>query len=84
MMRDIYERMLADLQEGRTDSPVFTHHIAYVDAAHYHREMPYAQTEPNQIVTDYIASMTDDYFVDLYAYLFPDRKTQIVYKGYFD
>lgn len=84
MMRDIYERMLADLQEGRTDSPVFTHHIAYVDAAHYHREMPYAQTEPNQIVTDYIASMTDDYFVDLYAYLFPDRETQIVYKGYFD
>ena len=84
MMRDIYERMLADLQAGRTDSPVFTHHIAYVDAAHYHREMPYAQTEPNQIVTDYIASMTDDYFVDLYAYLFPDRETQIVYKGYFD
>lgn len=84
MMRDIYEQMLADLQEGRTDSPVFTHHIAYVDAAHYHRETPYAQTEPNQIVTDYIASMTDDYFVDLYAYLFPDRETQIVYKGYFD
>ncbi|MFQ8951846.1 MAG: hypothetical protein ACLR56_01780 [Oscillospiraceae bacterium] len=24
---------------------------------------------PNQLVTDYIASMTDDYFVDLYSCL---------------
>ena len=27
---------------------------------------------PDDIVVDYIASMTDDYFIDLYAYLFPD------------
>ena len=50
----------------------------------YKRDIPYEETEPNQLVTDYIASMTDDYFVDLYSYLFPNDKLQIEYKGYFE
>ena len=56
----------------------------YVNKAHYKRDIPYEQTEPNQIVVDYIASMTDDYFTDLYAYLFPKSDLKINYKGYFD
>lgn len=83
MMTALYERLLADLVEHRLDSPIYTHHIAYVNAAHYRRTQPYEQTEPNQIVVDYIASMTDDYFVDLYARLFPDSPLQVEYKGYF-
>ncbi len=83
MMTALYERLLADLVEHRTESPIYTHHIAYVNAAHYRRAQPYEQTEPNQIVVDYIASMTDDYFVDLYARLFPDSPLQVEYKGYF-
>lgn len=83
MMTALYERLLADLVEQRTESPIYTHHIAYVNAAHYRRAEPYEQTEPNQIVVDYIASMTDDYFVDLYARLFPDSPLQVEYKGYF-
>lgn len=39
-------------------------------------------TEPNQIVVDYIASMTDSYFMALYAHLFPERATQIQLRGY--
>lgn len=31
-----------------------------------------------------IASMTDDYFIDLYTHLFPEGKLKITYKGYFD
>lgn len=46
--------------------------------------MPYPETEKNLIVTDYIASMTDDYFVDLYSYLFPDGGLRLGYVGYFD
>ena len=46
--------------------------------------MPYASSEANQIVVDYIAGMTDDYFVDLYAHCFPDAETNIRYIGYFD
>jgi len=84
MMAKMYQRLLDDLQRGDESSPIFTQHIGYVNKAHYKRTAPYEQTEPNQIVVDYIASMTDDYFVDLYAHLFPSDNVKIEYKGYFD
>ncbi|MBQ3182711.1 MAG: HD domain-containing protein [Clostridia bacterium] len=84
MMERMYERLLADLVSCDKASPVFTHHIDYVNTAHYNRDIPYEQTEPNQIVVDYIASMTDDYFTDLYSFLFPESDLKITYKGYFD
>ncbi len=84
MMEEIYEKLLRDLKEGIKSSPVFTHHIAYVNKAHYTREIAYEETEPNQIIADYIASMTDDYFIDLYSHLFPKSEIKITYKGYFD
>lgn len=84
MMSDVYEKLLDDLINGNLSSPIFSHHIDYVKGAHYTRSVPYEKTEPNQIVTDYIASMTDDYFIDLYEYLFPGSDKKITYKGYFD
>lgn len=84
MMSALYEKLLEDLKSDNKSSPIFTHHINYINKAHYKRETPYEQTEPNQIVVDYIASMTDDYFIDLYAHLFPDSNLKITYKGYFD
>ncbi len=83
MMSQLYEKLLNDLINENKASPIFTHHIAYMNKAHYKRETPYEQTEPNQIVVDYIASMTDDYFVELYHHLFPDSVRKIEYKGYF-
>ena len=83
MMAEMYEKLLEDLIKSDKSSPIFTHHIDYVNQAHYTREIPYEETEPNQIVVDYIASMTDDYFVDLYAHLFPYSDKKIIYKGYF-
>ncbi len=84
MMSELYEKLLQDLLANHTSSPIFTHHIEYVNKSHYTRPFPYEETEPNQIVVDYIASMTDDYFIDLHHHLFPDSKHQIEYKGYFD
>lgn len=84
MMSEIYEKLLADLKNGNKASPVFTHHIDFVSKAFYVREVPYEQTEVNQIVADYIASMTDDYFVELYSYLFPHKNKKIKYKSYFE
>ena len=84
MMARVYERLLSDLINKNSASPIFTHHIDFVNKVHYKREIPYEKTEPNQLVTDYIASMTDDYFVDLYSHLFPNDKPQIEYKGYFE
>jgi dGTPase len=80
----LYEKFLSDLKEGRKNSLVFTHHIDYLQKPYYKRETPYMETEYNDIVVDYIASMTDDYFMDLYKHLFPDGKHDISYVGYFD
>ena len=35
-------------------------------------------------MVDYIASMTDDYFIDLHRYLFPNSPYKVDYSGYFD
>lgn len=84
MMAEIYDQLLEDLREGHTYSPVFTHHIDYVNSAHYERSTPYERSDPHQIVVDYIASMTDDYFIELHEYLFPSSPLRVKYKGYFD
>ncbi len=83
MMGEIYERLLDDLLRGKRDSPVFSHHISYVNKAHYKRKEPYENSDPDTIVADYIASMTDDYFIDLHSYLFPESNLKIDYVGYF-
>ena len=48
------------------------------------REVPYEMTDPDQIVIDYIASMTDDYFIELHKFLFPQSDLCVEYRGYFD
>ncbi len=84
MMAELYEKLLADLTENRKDSLIFTHHIEYLEKPYYKRDIPYLEREKNAIVTDYIASMTDDYFIDLHKRLFPDSKHEIHYIGYFE
>ena len=84
MMGEIYDQMLEDLLRGNKNSPIFRHHINYVNRTRYRREVPYEKSEPNQIVVDYIASMTDDYFIDLHRHLFPNSGYTVEYTGYFD
>ncbi len=84
MMAQVYEQVLEDLKLDKKNSPIFTHHIDYVNQSKYQREIPYSRTEPNQLVVDYIASMTDDYLIDLHRYLFPDSELCVTYRGYFD
>ena len=84
MMSDIYDQMLQDLVQQRRSSPIFTHHIDYVNHTYYSRETAYEAEEPNQIVVDYIASMTDDYLIDLHRHLFPNSPHTVSYTGYFD
>lgn len=84
MMHKLYEKLLNDLNSYNTSSPIFTHHVNYINSSYYIRRDKYEETEPNQIVVDYIASMTDDYFIDLYAYLFGDNTHTVDYRGYFE
>ncbi len=83
MMQKLYYKLLADLKAGDKSSPIFKHHIEFVSGNHYAAETPYIETEPNQIVIDYMASMTDDYCTELFRHLFPNDDIQIKYHGYF-
>ncbi len=84
MMSEIYEKLLLDLKNGNLSSPIFTHHIDYIKRSYYNREFTYINEEKDQIVVDYIASMTDDYFIELYKHLFPKSTLKVNYKDYFE
>lgn len=84
MMAQIYDKLLEDVLNNDTSSPIFTHHVTYINNIHYKRSIPYEETDANQMVVDYIASMTDDYFIELYHHLFPNSELSVKYKGYFD
>ncbi len=80
----LYFRLLDDLKNNNETSPIFSHHIDFVN---YYRKFyngdDYSNTDFDDIVTDYIASMTDDYLIDLFEYFYPKSKT-IEYKPYFN
>ena len=84
MMQRMYEKLLSDLRAGKTSSPIFKHHVDFVSGNHYAAKSPYIETEHNQIVVDYMASMTDDYCTELYEYLFPGSNVHLEYHGYFE
>ena len=84
MMQNMYSKLLSDLKAGNKNSPIFKHHVDFVQGNHYAAKTSYIETEPNQIVVDYMASMTDDYCTELYEYLFPDSNVHIKYHGYFE
>ena len=83
MMRNVYEQLLEDVKKGNKTSPIFTHHIKHVNRFSGARQTPYEAEEPNQLVVDYIASMTDDYFIELHDFLFKNSEYKVNYRGYF-
>ena len=84
MCEELYKKLLTDLTNGNKTSTIYTHHINYLNKPYYKRAFPYEETDKNQIVVDYIASMTDDYFVELFNHLFPSSTLKLEYVGYFN
>ncbi|MCL2826278.1 MAG: HD domain-containing protein [Eggerthellaceae bacterium] len=83
MFSDMYERLLADCQARDLGSPLFRHHIRnLVSKSKMVTEEGYLKEDPNQIVVDYMASMTDSYFIALFEFLFPEKGSRIVSQGY--
>lgn len=68
----MYERCLDDLNKRDESSFIFRHHITRIEEqlAHYGRTYDW-QSDPEQTVVDYIASMTDGYFAELASKFFP-------------
>lgn len=68
----LYEHVVDDLKAGRTESPVFRHHIRYINRWLGHYGHTYAwEDDLDLTAVDYIASMTDDYCMSILEYLFP-------------
>lgn len=86
MFWELYEELLRQAKRSRKDEILYRHHIAYVKENNRYAKGEYAgyeEEEPNQIVVDYLASMTDDYFIALYHELFPKGKHDVTFIGYF-
>lgn len=86
MFEQVYKRLIKDLKNNSKSSVIFQHHINFIEkiTKYYKRNYPYRNENPNDIVVDYIASMTDDYFIDLHDHLFKGSKYKIEYIQYFD
>jgi dGTPase len=57
LFRRLFDRFLADVEAGREDSPIWVDFLATMDAGY--RE----SRQPAEVVRDFLASMTDAYFL---------------------
>ncbi len=87
MFGEMYEKLLEDAVSMKEDTVFYRHHIRYIkEITKYNKILKnsYEENTPEDMVTDFIAGMTDDYFIDCYAHLFPDSDKKVIYRGYFD
>ncbi len=78
--------LLARMKTKYEKQYVFMHHVCFLQDVNRYADTfsirEYLLQDPNEIVVDYIASMTDDYFLDLYRHLFPDSPITVEFIGY--
>lgn len=78
MMELLYQRFLNDLKSDNYQSMIYQHYLNGTVGNYYrHPQKRYVQKDiidTNDIVVDFIASMTDDYFLDVFTFLYPDHK----------
>lgn len=86
MMEKLYKRFLDDLKKGDESSPIYKNHLKEIFGGHYFDKKGKFIYSLDDMVVDFIASMTDDYFLEIFAYLFPDDKLtkSVRYVDYFD
>lgn len=88
MMKNLYDKFLDDIENYNFDSPVYKHHLNHSILGNCYRMKKSRKiiADKNDIIVDYISSMTDDYFIDIHKKLFPDDplNDEIHYITYFD
>ena len=84
LFEGLYEHELAALSAGEEDAAIFSHHIRPLERrlAHYGRTYDW-QADLDQTVVDFIAAMTDDYFMATCEAVFPGAAELFPARGYF-
>ena len=83
MFSKMYDRLFEQLLAGDENSPVFEHHLRnLLSKSHSITRDEYLADDPNQIIVDYISSMTDSYFIALYRHLFPNEPLHLFKREY--
>ena len=87
LMALLYERLADDIENRRYQSPVFRHYLNDSIQGNLYRDPArrFITASPDDIVTDFIASMTDDYFIDICRELHLDDELlrRLKYHEYF-
>lgn len=88
LMQLLYDRLVADVEQRNFRSPIFRHYLNDSIQGNSYRdpESRGITASPDDIVTDFIASMTDDYFIDICRELHLDdaRLAGLRYHSYFE
>lgn len=88
LMKKLYARFLDDIENRNFKSPIFQHYLNdYIMGENYRdKKSRKIIADPDDIVTDFIASMTDGYFIDVCAELHIDDEalSKIKYHSYFE
>ncbi len=83
MFTEMYGCLLGQLQAGDESSPVFVHHVdKLIEKSHSITRDEYLSEDPDQIIVDFISSMTDSYFIALYHHLFPQSTKRLFKREY--
>ena len=83
MTTQLYEKFLGDLKSENKESSIYTHHIASLLRNSNNIAEEYMSEDPNDIVVDYLASMTDTYFMAVSKHYFPESDSDLIFRGYF-
>lgn len=83
MFGELYEKLRDDAVRHDEDSPLYRHHIRQLALkSRTLRADEYLANGPDQVVVDYIASMTDSYFMALHGFLFPGSPNRVAWRDY--
>lgn len=88
MAEKLFDAFVNDVNSNNTRSLVYKHYLddTMYRENYFERKAERMSAEPADIAVDFIASMTDDYFLAAYKRMFPDDplNDKIRYTGYFD
>lgn len=85
MFAELYETILADLATGDENAPVYKHFIEKIEGQRrlYDESAPYRDEEPHRIAMDYLAGMTDEYFLAAHRFMCPHSTHGVEFRDYF-